>query len=243
MQERVAAPDRRSGTDRRESMQYRLILGNKVYSSWSLRGWLLMEAFGIEFEEQVIAMRSDDFARFQAEYHPARQVPTLVAEGDSRPLLIWDSLAIAEFVHERHPDTGIWPAELGARAAARSLAAEMHSGFSAIRSTMPMNIRRQYSSFSPGNEAKAEIERLCALWNWSLSTWSNGGPYLFGDQFCAADAFFAPVASRFKTYGILLDSISDAYCKALLAHPSVIKFFEDAKKESWVIEKNEFDFA
>ena len=183
-------------------MPYTLILGNKTYSSWSLRGWLLFKPFGITFEHRVVPLHTDEFAAFQQENFPARQVPTLVVEKRGRSITIWDSLSIAEYLHEQHTDAGIWPADNDARAAARSLCAEMHSGFTALRRTMPMNLRQHYKTFVPDAEATADIERVCALWTWAKSRWGTGGPFLFGERFTAADAFYAPVASRFRPNGV-----------------------------------------
>ncbi len=222
-------------------MRYVLTLGNKNYSSWSLRGWLLFEPFGIPFEHKVVPLYTEAFTDFASASYPARQVPTLRVENDGAELTIWDSLSIAEFLHERHPDAGLGPRDTAARAAARSLCAEMHSGFSSLRATMPMNMRRQYTSFVPNAETGADIARMRALWSWARRNWCDGGPYLFGENFCAADAFFAPIASRFSTYGISLDAPSEAYVAALLAHPATEGFYRDAKAESWIMEHNELD--
>ncbi len=218
-----------------------LILGNKVYSSWSLRGWLLFKPFGIAFDQQVVPLYTDDFEAFRTNTFPARQVPTLVVSGGETPLVIWDSLSIAEFLHEQHPDAGIWPKDPAARAAARSLCAEMHSGFQALRSTMPMNLRRRYSTFQPSEDAAADIERVYTLWRWARDNWGDGGPYLFGEQFTAADAFFAPVAARFRTYGVVPDGKPAAYVDTLLSHPSTVAFNRDSEKEVWVMDHNELE--
>ncbi len=222
-------------------MPYQLIIGNQAYSSWSLRGWLLLRAFGIEFEYEVVPLRTEAFDRFVAEYHPARTVPALVVSDGGRTQTIWDSLAIAEFLHERHPDAGLWPARPRARAAARSLAAEMHSSFSALRAGLPMNVRREYRDFMPDAAAQADIDRILALWEWARANHGAGGPFLFGADFCAADAFYAPVASRFRTYGVALDDASRRYVDALLDHPAVVEFVEAGKAETWVMPENEFD--
>jgi glutathione S-transferase len=168
-------------------------------------------------------------------------VPTLlVFDGDDK-LTIWDSLAMAEFLHERHPDAGIWPEDSRARAAARSLCAEMHSSYDALRSTMPVNVRREYKTFEPNAEARADIDRIEGLWRWARERWGGAGPYLFGAHFCAVDAFYAPVASRFRTYGVALGPESQAYSDALLAHPATQAFYEAGQRESWVLEFSEFD--
>jgi glutathione S-transferase len=221
------------------TMAYTLIIGNKVYSSWSLRGWLLMKPFGIPFTEKFVRLHTPEFEAFRKETAPARTVPTLLADIDGKALTVWDSLSIAEFLHERHPDAGIWPRDAGARAAARSLCAEMHSSYRALRSTMPMNERKRYRTFKPTAEARADIERIQALWNWAKDGWGGSGPYLFGKEFTAAEAFFAPVASRFRTYDTKLDAVSQAYCDAVLAHPATLEFFDGAAAEPWILEHNE----
>lgn len=222
-------------------MRYTLILGNQAYSSWSLRGWLLLRAFGLEFDLEVVPLRTGAFERFVADRHPARTVPTLVVGDGEDAQTIWDSLAIAEYLHEQHPRAGIWPESAAARAAARSLAAEMHSSFGALRADLPMNVRREYRNFTPGVDAGADIDRVLALWQWARDGWGGDGPYLFGERFCAADAFYAPVASRFRTYGVSLDDASRRYVDALLEHPATVEFVAAGKAEAWIMPENEFD--
>lgn len=222
-------------------MHYKLVLGNKNYSSWSLRGWLLFKAFDIPFEEEVVPLYTEDFEAFRKDCSPARQVPTLLLRDDQGDKVVWDSLAIAELLAERHPEAGIWPEEAAARAAARCLCAEMHAGFAALRGKMPMNLRRTYRSFNPDAETRQDIERVAALWAWARAQGSHTGPYLFGAHFSAADAFFAPVAARFKTYGIKLEADDEAYADALLAHPATRTFHDEALRETWVMPHNEFD--
>ena len=222
-------------------MRYHLILGNLVYSSWSLRGWLLFEPFGIDFDYEVVPLYVPEYQRFLQENYPAPTVPTLVASNGDDSQTIWDSLAIAEYLHERHPQAGIWPTDPGARAAARTLCAEMHSSYMGLRSNLPMNIRRRYKTFEPNAEARADIERIEALWSWARSNWGGEGPYLFGDRFCAVDAFYAPVASRFQTYDVTLHADSQSYVDALLQHPATRAFFEAGMKETWVMDFNELD--
>lgn len=222
-------------------MHYRLILGNMNYSSWSLRSWLLFEAFGIPFEFQVVPLYTNEFEIFRSEYYPARQVPTLEATDSGRRIVVWDSLSIAEFLNEQHPEARLWPSDLANRAAARSLSAEMHSGFNALRSKLPMNLRRRYARFVPDEDAQADIERIVSLWRWAMSLSAHDGPYLFGNRFTAADAFFAPVAERFQTYSISLDGPSKKYVEAILEHPATASYREMAEAEVWVMEHNEID--
>ncbi len=222
-------------------MRYHLILGNQAYSSWSLRGWLLLRPFGLEFSHEVVPLYVPGYASFVDANYPANTVPTLQVFDGADKTVIWDSLAIAEFLHEQHPEAGIWPTGIHARAAARSLCAEMHSSFAALRSSMPVNVRREYKTFTPNTEAQADIDRIEALWAWAASQWGGTGPYLFGDSFCAVDAFFAPVASRFQTYGVTLQQGSQSYVDALLNHPATLEFCAAGQRESWVLEFNEFD--
>lgn len=219
----------------------KLYLGNRVYSSWSLRGWLLFAPFGLDADVEIVPLHTDAFEDYRKRVFPARQVPTLVVETAIGPQPIWDSLSIAEFLNERHPDAGLWPADTGARAAARSLCAEMHSGFRALRITMPMNLRRRYTTFQPDQDTAADIARICALWRWARENWGEDGPYLFGEKFTAADAFFAPVAARFETYATALDAPSKAYSDALLSHPATVSFYCDAEAETWTLPHNEMD--
>ena len=222
-------------------MRYHLILGNQAYSSWSLRGWLLLKAFGLDFSHEVVPLYVPGYESFVAANYPANTVPTLQVFDDADKSVIWDSLAIAEFLHEQHPQAGIWPADTHARAAARSLCAEMHSSFAALREGMPMNVRREYKTFTPNAEAQVDIDRIAELWTWAASQWGGAGPYLFGENFCAADAFFTPVVSRLQTYGVSLRQDSQAYVDALLNHPATLEFYAAGQRESWVLEFNEFD--
>ena len=222
-------------------MRYQLVMGNQAYSSWSLRGWLLFAAFDIEFEHEVVPLYVPEYQQFLDDHFPANTVPALLAfDGDDRQVL-WDSLAIAEFLHEQHPQAGIWPTAAAARAAARCLCAEMHSSYTALRSTMPMNVRRQYRSFTPSDAARRDLDRIETLWQWARQRWGGAGPYLFGAEFCAVDAFYAPVASRCHTYGIGLRPESQAYVNSLLAHPATQAFCQAGKRESWVLEFNELE--
>ena len=216
-------------------MHYHLIIGNRNYSSWSMRGWLLFRLFGIEFDCEVVPLFSGEWDRFLARRAPARTVPALVVSDGGHSLLLWDSLAIAEFLHEQHPHAGIWPDDLAARAAARSLAAEMHSGFGALRGGLPMNLRREFRGFAADGDALADIVRIEALWDWAGSRWGGDGAFLFGDEPCAADVFFTPVASRLQTYGIDIEANSRLYVDALLHHPAVREFYRDAMAETWVL--------
>ncbi|MEO1328825.1 MAG: glutathione S-transferase family protein [Pseudomonadota bacterium] len=224
-------------------MSYTLVIGNKAYSSWSLRGWLLLEAYGIPFEEQLIPLYTDAFLAAQAPdgaLAPGRQVPTLIHQEGAERRVVWDSLAIAEYLAERHPEAGIWPSDPAARAAARCLAAEMHSGFSALRSNMPMNLKRSYPGRGRTPAVASDVERLEALWAWARAGFGGEGPFLFG-AFSATDAFFTPVASRLRTYAVALSGPAQAYCDALLATPAFRAWEAAAVAEPWVEPRYQYE--
>lgn len=203
-------------------MTYTLFIGDKPYSSWSLRGWLLFDAFGIPFEERLVRMYSSEMDAFRAEVAPSRTLPTLLIEEGPDRILLWDTLAIAETLAERHPDAGHWPAAPDARAASRALASEMHSSFPDLRNDLPMNTRRTGAGRSLRPEVRADLDRIETLWSWARSRWGapSGEPYLFG-AFSVSDVFFAPVAFRMRTYEVALGAGAADYADAVLAHPSV----------------------
>ncbi|MEQ9608183.1 MAG: glutathione S-transferase family protein [Kiloniellaceae bacterium] len=210
---------------------YTLILGNKTYSSWSLRGWLLAKQAGISFGEVVIPLRQPD-TRAQILHHsPAGRVPTLVADGEA----VWDSLAIAEYLAETYPAQGLWPSDPAARRLARCVAAEMHAGFQALRRALPMDLSKHHPGHKIAPEVQADIDRIQAIWRDCRGRFGKAGEFLFG-AFSAADAFYAPVVTRFRTYGVALDSISDAYCVAVTYHPWMKEWTAAAAEESWIIE-------
>lgn len=190
-----------------------LHIGNKNYSSWSLRPWVLMRAHGIAFEEVPHRFGRDNLDDGFRAFSPNAKVPCLVDDG----LAVWDSLAIAEYLAERHP--GIWPDAAEARAFARCAAAEMHSGFTTLRGQFGMNVgvRVQVKQHSPA--LQADIDRVLALWNEGLARF--GGPYLAGDTFTAVDAFYAPVAFRFQSFGVAVAGAAADYLQRLLAHPAM----------------------
>lgn len=207
-----------------------LLIGNRRYSSWSLRGWLLFHAFGAPVEVRLARMFGPEFAEALSAHPPARSVPTAVIDGD----VVWDSLAIAETLAERLPDAGHWPSDPTARAWARSLAAEMHAGFQALRSAMPMNMDRRAPGAGRKPGVDADVARLESLWGVTRARFAeDGGPYLFGARYTVADAFFAPVASRLETYAVDLGAEAGAYAEALRAHPSYRMWAEEAAQEPW----------
>lgn len=213
-----------------------LVIGNKNYSSWSMRAWLLMRQFRIEFEEVQIPLRQADSLERKLAYSPAGRVPILI-DGDMR---IWDSLAIVEHLAEKFPEKRLWPADDEARALARSVSAEMHSGFASLRSRMPLNCRARRPGVGDGPGVQEDIDRIGEIWRECRARYGGAGEFLFG-EFTAADAMFAPVASRFQTYGVELDRVGAEYTQTILAMPAVREWIEDAHEEPWSIAK--FDQA
>jgi len=202
----------------------RLLIGNKNYSSWSLRPWIAMKALGIPFEEEVIFLDKPDTQEKIRRHNPAGRVPCLIDGG----LVVWDSLAILEFLAERHP--ALWPADRSQRARARSVAAEMHSGFPALRNAMSMNVRKRFPGKGRSPEVDAEIQRISRIFDSSLK------PFLFGG-FCAADAMYAPVVLRFRTYEPPLSAATRAYMDAMLALPAMREWIAAAEREGEAIPK------
>jgi glutathione S-transferase len=225
---------------------FTITLGNKNYSSWSLRGWLPLKQSGARFAERVIPLRQPDTQARILAHSPSARVPALeVANGDADgPLVIWDSLAIAEYLAERFPAAGLWPSEPAARALARALSAEMHAGFAALRTAMPMDLRRREPELgarlrqAPG--VADDIARIAAIWQDCRARFGSGGEFLFG-PFCNADVAFAPVASRFVTYGVPLPDLAAAYRDAILAWPAMLEWAAAAQAETWTIDFPERD--
>jgi glutathione S-transferase len=212
-----------------------IVVGNKNYSSWSLRGWLALDATGAAYDEVVIPLSQPDTVARIAAHSPSGRVP-LLRDGD---LVVWDSLAIAEHLAESFPDAQLWPADRAARASARAVSAEMHAGFPALRASMPMNIRARLPGYGRTPASLRDIERMRALWSDCRARFGQGGPYLFG-RFTAADAMYAPVVFRFRTYDVALDSVQRAYVEAMLAHPGMQKWARAAEAEPWRIEDDEY---
>lgn len=197
-------------------MTYDLVIGDRAYSSWSLRGWLLFDAFDIPVRVITARLYTDELANVLKDFFPARTAPTLrTPEGSVVP----ETIAIAEELASRHPDAGIWPADPHARATARVLAAEMHAGFTALRGHCPMNLRVSYERSDVPDDVLADLKRLESLWSWARATTGARGPWLCG-AYSAADAFFAPVASRIATYNLPVGAEAQIYVGAHLAHPS-----------------------
>ncbi len=210
-----------------------LIVGSKNYSSWSMRAGVAVTHAGLAHDEVVIPLGQEDTRERIMHFSPAGLVPVLIDDGTT----VWDSLAILEFLAERCPDAHLWPAEPGARAVARSLCAEMHAGFAALRRELPMNCRRRYRNFQIGADAAKDIARICQVWRDARNTSGRSGDFLFG-SFSAVDAMYAPVVSRFATYGVELDSVAGHYVEAVLDCPAVRQWIEEGEHEP-VIERYE----
>ncbi len=205
---------------------YTLTLGDKAYSSWSMRGWLLLAGFGIKFEEEVVPLYHPSFEAMQCAHAPARQVPQLAWSEDGGIRRIWDTWAMAETLAERHPAAGLWPAEPWPRAVARTLAAEMHAGFPVLRAAAPMNLHRAGRPLRARPEGlDADLARLARLWTWARE--ETGGPWLGGPAFSAVDAFYAPVATRLVSYALASESTAP-YTERVLAHPAVVRWRAEA---------------
>ena len=211
-----------------------LVIANKAYSSWSMRPWLAMKAQGVAFKETVICLRQPGTAAEIAKYSNAGKVPVL-KHGD---VTVWESLAILDYLSDNFPGHNWWPEDRAARAMARSISAEMHAGFTNVRSTMPMNVRRSLAARERTEAIDNDIARIQAIWSAARQTFGGGGPFLFG-KFSNADAMYAPVVTRFKTYGVALNAVSQAYSEAILAFPAVKQWYADAAAESWIIDQYE----
>jgi glutathione S-transferase len=214
--------------------EFTLVVGNKNYSSWSLRGWLAARASGVPFDEVLVRLSEPGSKEELLKQSPAGKVPVL----KHSDRVIWDSLAIIEYFAEIRPEAGLWPADPAARAHARSIAAEMHAGFQALRARMPMNLRKSLPGKGRGRDVAEDIERICAIWTDCRAHYGALGPFLFG-RFTAADVMYTPVATRFRTYAVELDDISQAYVDAVLARPDFLEWHEAALEEPWVIPEDE----
>jgi len=213
-----------------------LTINSKNYGSWSLRGFLLCKLAGLDFEEKVIP--SDDPST-RAELmlmSPSFLVPCLIHDG----VKVWDTLAIAEYLAETFPDACLLPADRAARAHCRAVSGEMHSGFANLRSALPMNIKAHFPGFKAWAGTKGDIDRITEIWRECLSTY--GGPYLFGEKPCVADAMYAPVCTRFLTYDVKLDPQSEHYCITAMSMPAMREWIEAAKAEPEDVEELDVEF-
>jgi glutathione S-transferase len=201
-----------------------LIISSKNYSAWSLRGWLMARFAGLDFTEQMVSIDDIDARAELLLRSSSTLVPCLEHDG----IRIWDTVAIGEYLAELHPQAGLLPADRAARARCRSICGEMHSGFNALRSALPMNLKRLHPGFKVWSNAQSDIARITLIWRDCFKTY--GGPYLFGER-SMADAMYAPVVTRFRTYDVTLDPDCTAYCHTILAMPEFIEWDEAAKRE------------
>ena len=215
----------------------KLFIGNKAYSSWSMRGWLAAKHSGLTFEEVTVPLYDEDWNKRREgdEFAPSQGKVPILWDGEA---VVWDSLAIVDWLADRVGRDRFWPADEAARAMARSMAAEMHSSFASLRRDLPMNVRRQFPTPELKPEVIAEIGRILALWAQARARWGGTGKYLFGD-YCAADIMFAPVATRFVTYSVPLPGFAATYVEALFTHPHVRDWIDAAQEEGWTIEQYE----
>ena len=219
----------------------KLIIGNKAYSSWSLRGWLAVKQSGLAFEEITVPL-------FGEEWEKTREGNEFAPSGGKVPVLwddqavIWDSLAIVEWLADKTDRARYWPRDEVARGMARSMAAEMHSGFANLRRDLPMNVRKSFPPISLSDSVKDEIDRILQLWAQARARFGGTGDFLFGN-WCAADMMYAPVVTRFITYGVPVPPFAALYMKAVLSHPHVAEWIDKAQDEPWVIEQYEVDKA
>jgi glutathione S-transferase len=213
-----------------------LAIASKNYGSWSLRGWLICKLAGLEFDEVIV---SSDDPSTRAELlllSPSFLVPCLTRDG----VKVWDTLAIAEYLHELNPGAGLMPKTPAARARCRSICGEMHSGFSNLRSALPMNLKARYPGFKTWAGAQPDIDRITAIWRECLA--EHKGPFLFGKTPCLADAMFAPVVTRFLTYDVKLDAACAAYCETVMAMPQMQEWIKGAMEEPEELEELDVEF-
>ena len=207
-----------------------LVIGNKNYSSWSLRPWILLKAARIPFKEVWIPLHTETFENEIKKYSPSGRVPVLI----DGTLAIWESLAICEYVAEQFPEKLLWPEDVRARAAARSIGSEMHAGFQNLRKHFPMNVRLEVPAKSRPKEVDDDIDRITSIWNDCRKRYGKEGSMLFG-HFTIADAMFAAIVLRFRTYSIKVDSVSEAYMNSILALPAMSEWIKAAKAEQETI--------
>lgn len=207
-----------------------LILGNKAYSSWSLRAWLALKQTGVPFREVVIPLRRPETSAEIHRYSPSGKVPVLRHQG----LTVWESLAIGEYIAETWPEARLWPEDREARAYARAIASEMHAGFAELRRALPMNLKERRPTPELSAAVQADIARIEQIWQQARSRFARGAPYLFG-HFTLADAMYAPVCTRFATYGVPLAPDSQDYVAAILELPAMQDWYAAARAEPWEV--------
>jgi glutathione S-transferase len=219
----------------------KLIIGNRAYSSWSMRGWLACRQSGEEFEEYVVPLFDAEWDKMREgdEFAPSLGKVPILWDGEC---VVWDSLAIVEFLADRVGRDKFWPDDDTARGMARSMAAEMHSSFTNLRRELPMNVRRTYPPVELSDRVREEIDRIMQLWAQARARFGGTGDFLFG-KWCAADIMYAPVVTRFITYGVDVPPFAAMYMKAVLSHPDVNDWIDKAQDEPWVIEQYENEAA
>ncbi len=213
-----------------------LVIGNKNYSSWSLRPWLAMAMAGLDFDETLILLDTPETKKQIAEQSKAGRVPIL----HHGKVTVWETLAILEYLAETFPEKKLWPKGKAARAAARSVSNEMHAGFSGLRNACPMNLRRPPKPITLDAQTRADITRIEEIWRDCRITYGKGGKFLFG-KFCNADAMFAPVVTRFETYAIPVAKETRAYMETVTATKAFQKWKSAALKETWIVPHDEVD--
>jgi glutathione S-transferase len=218
-------------------MALHLIIGNKNYSSWSLRPWLAMKVAGIAFDETLISLEAADFKTRVKAMSSAGRVPVLI-DGD---VVIWESLAILEYLADKFPAAGLWPGEASERAHARAVASEMHAGFVPLRRHLPMNVRRPVKPRALDDGVAADVARIDAIWSQCRAKFSGSGAFLYG-AFGAADAMYAPVVSRLHTYAVEVSPVARSYMNAVMALPAWNEWREAARREPWVLPHDEVDW-
>ncbi len=221
---------------RRTTARASLTLSSRNYSSWSLRGWLLCRFAGLDFDEVIVSPDDADARKELLLLAPSIRVPCLTHEGAK----VWNTLAIAQYLNEICPDAGLMPDERIARAHCRSVSGEMNSGFANLRASLPMNLKSHYPGFKIWAGARPDIDRIVEIWTECLAAY--GGPFLFGKQRGMADAMYAPVVTRFLTYGIKLDEPCIGYCRTIMAMPEMKEWVAAAKREPEEIEELDMDF-
>lgn len=222
-------------------MTIKLIIGNKVYSSWSLRGWLAVKQSGLHFDEMTVPLYQDDWdeRKREVDLAPSSGKVPILWDGD---VVVWDSLAIIDYLADKVGRDRYWPKDDVARGMARSMAAEMHSGYTALRRECPMNTRKTLTGVKVSEDTRADAIRILQTWAEARSRFGTEGPYLFG-TFSAADIMLAPVVSRFVTYGFTLPGFAQSYVEAMLAHPWMEDWYAAAADEPWTIKRIEDVFT
>jgi glutathione S-transferase len=214
----------------------KLTIASKNYGSWSLRGWLLCKMAKLDFEEEQVTTDDPSVRAELLLLSPSFLVPCLYHNG----LIVWDTLAIAEYLHEIRPESGLIPGDPKQRVHCRAICGEMHSGFANLRSALPMNVKAHFPGFKSWAGARGDIERITTIWRECLSTY--GGPYLFGQNPCAADAMYAPVCTRFLTYDVAIDPVCSGYCRTIMAMPEMAEWIAAAKVEPDELEELDVEF-